>query len=578
MTAGRDEERLASSAVAERRCIVTFDGRLHNRAELARRVPAGTPLPETDAALVAALYATQGEAVLGALIGDWSVAICEGDGAANRVLLASDYMGNRPLYYHHDGECLAWSSDLRTLLALFPGARDFDARHLAGFLIAGLPPGTTPYRRLHAVTPAHCIAVDASGHLSNRRFWDFSGTAVRGESLADYASQLRASMTEAVRVRLPERGAVWCDLSGGLDSSSIVCLADRLIASQALPVALHTFSCYREDSPETNEREFVDAVNAVCASTPHHIPVTETSVTSRRDLPAPEIAQAFLDRTFEAMAGTGARVLLSGRLGDSVMANIPDSRYVLSDQLAQRDLIGWLERALAWSRALRRPLVETLWASLEPFRAAAVQDREYLQRTGVMGDRQRTYSVRAEVIEALMALHPSYSALGKNAVHPSGRRLLRDLYYKSHTRAFSGVTSDPRVHRSYPYAHRPLVELVLGIPGEVQCAPGRPRLLMREAMAGVLPPVILQRTSKGYAAPGVLRQFAGQAAALRQRHSSLACVELGIVDAASLKDRLDRVLAGSLRELGNLPQIAVLEDWLSHRLVAPQPAALVATG
>jgi asparagine synthase (glutamine-hydrolysing) len=131
-------------------------------------------------------------------------------------------------------------------------------------------------------------------------------------------------------------------------------------------------------------------------------------------------------------------------------------------------------------------------------------------------------------------------------------------------RSLSAWAPDPRVVYTYPFAHRPLVEFALTIPSHVLISPGEPRRLMRRALSGLLPPRILRRFSKGYAAPHQARTFQAIARTLRDSAATLHLVKLGYLDQHRLHERLTAFLSGADARMGNLWHIAVLEQWLAR--------------
>src|SRR6267142_5078586 len=122
---------------------MTWDGRLDNRDDLLLQHWRVLKEDTTDVALAMAAYEKWGEDGFARLVGDWSLALW--DAAPRELLLASDYMGIRPLYYAHDRDEVAWSSDLGLLVSRLP-AVEIDDRFIVGYLTFAIPPETTPYR------------------------------------------------------------------------------------------------------------------------------------------------------------------------------------------------------------------------------------------------------------------------------------------------------------------------------------------------------------------------------------------------------------------------------------------------
>src|SRR5262249_10252256 len=110
---------------------------------------------------------------------------------------------------------------------------DLDEQYVAGFLMFGGCPNRTPYKGIYSVPPGHAVCV-SSEETSIRRFWAMpTGETIRYRSEHRYEEQLRALFREAVAVRLQTESPVLAELSGGLDSSSVVCMANHLMRSGA---------------------------------------------------------------------------------------------------------------------------------------------------------------------------------------------------------------------------------------------------------------------------------------------------------------------------------------------------------
>src|SRR5262249_1291392 len=114
------------------------------------------------------------------------------------------------------------------------GIDELDEPYIREFLSFGACPNRTPYRGIYSVPPGHAVCVSPRG-TTIRRFWALpAGGGIRYRDDRRYEEQLRALFREAVAVRLQSEPPVVAELSGGLDSSSVVCMADRLMRSGAV--------------------------------------------------------------------------------------------------------------------------------------------------------------------------------------------------------------------------------------------------------------------------------------------------------------------------------------------------------
>src|SRR5262249_51814481 len=209
-----------------------FDGRLDNRGELRFLLRDFLYRDTSDAALALAAYERWGVDGLARLIGDWSLVIR--DRFTATTILASDFAGVRPLYYPVQAERVIWSSRLQSLVDE-TGIDELDDDYIRAFLLHGASPNRTPYKDIYSVPPGHAVCVSPE-KTNIRRFWSLPVNAkIHYRDEREYEEQLRALFREAVVVRLQSESPVLSELSGGLDSSSVVCMANQLIRAGDVP-------------------------------------------------------------------------------------------------------------------------------------------------------------------------------------------------------------------------------------------------------------------------------------------------------------------------------------------------------
>ncbi|HEY0727665.1 MAG TPA: hypothetical protein VGD38_06305, partial [Pyrinomonadaceae bacterium] len=126
--------------------VLHWDGRLDNRSDLLSRLRETLRGESSDAAIARAAYERWGTEGLVHLIGDWSLVIRDHE----TTVLASDFAGVRPLYYHVQQGRVQWSSSLQSLIE-DTGITELDEHYIAGFLTFGGCPNRTPYKGIYSV-------------------------------------------------------------------------------------------------------------------------------------------------------------------------------------------------------------------------------------------------------------------------------------------------------------------------------------------------------------------------------------------------------------------------------------------
>ena len=240
--------------------VLVFDGRLDNRDDILRALTSERPaLDAPDPELILAAWREWGEGCLSRLNGEFALALIDPhDGS---LTLARDPVGCRGLYYWIGPRAVVFGSQIKSVLAHPAVAAKPHEELIADFfLLVQLPyedEGATFFKDVHAVLPGWCVRVTAAG-VTRSRFWDFDPTArLRYRAYETYVDELRALMTQAVRRRLRSAWPVAISVSGGLDSSIVLCLADDLCRTGAASTKLVPLSYAPLDNPDTEENRFL---------------------------------------------------------------------------------------------------------------------------------------------------------------------------------------------------------------------------------------------------------------------------------------------------------------------------------
>src|SRR6202034_4129556 len=207
---------------------ITWDGRLDNRAELISELRDSLTIASTDVAIVAAVYEEWGANCFGKLIGDWALSIFN---PRNRsLLLAKDPIGTRHLYYSFDNNQVTWSTILDPLVRLAGKTFALNEEYIAGWFSMFPAVDLTPCVGIHSVPPSSCVLLLA-GRQTVTRYWNFDPQKrIRYRTDAEYEEHFRTVFATAVQRNLRSDRPILAELSGGRDSSSIVCMADSIIA------------------------------------------------------------------------------------------------------------------------------------------------------------------------------------------------------------------------------------------------------------------------------------------------------------------------------------------------------------
>jgi asparagine synthase (glutamine-hydrolysing) len=472
---------------------VVMDGRIDNRAELAAALRArGCRLrAEHDPELVLRAYQCWGENFARELVGDFAIAIW--DGKTRRLVCARDPLGVRPLYYHADASMFRFGSEPQAILAdsRIPRIPDegMVAEMLAGYLVSRQD---TLWTGLKRVPPAHTLTVDARG-MRLVRYWPPESLAdVRYASDADYAQHFRALLEEAVRGRLRAVGPVASHLSGGIDSSSVVALAQRLLQSGASPAPLEAFTQTFPALPR-DERPFAEEVASRCGTKWHAVmpdaPGSEYyEAQARRYLDFPDYPNGAAGNfaISRLAASNGCRVMLTGVWGNAFLegstAHLADSlrggRLVEAIRSARSDCAVLHDAGLgsALFNGGVRPLVPTpIRRALSPLIRRAIVPKfvpaAFARRVGLRD--------RLRVPQWL----PRYPTFAQRGVYGSALSAWNVHAGEITERGAAALGIEER----HPFTDRRLVEFCLALPEEQRWQGTTLKYVLREAMRGLLP-------------------------------------------------------------------------------------------
>ena len=541
--------------------VITWDGRLDNRAELIRYLRHDLKTDATDVAIVAAAYEKWGTECFPKLIGDWALAVW--NPTDQSLTLAKDPIGVRHLYYAIEKNTVTWSTILDPLVLFLGRSVEVDLEYMAGWLVFSPAAHLTPYVGIHAVPPSSYVGVQQD-KVTIRRHWDFDpGKQIRYRRDSEYEEHFRSVFAESVRRRLRSDTPVLSELSGGTDSSSIVCMSDRVIAGGlAETPRLDTLSYFSTAEPNWNEQPYFAEVEAQRGRTGCHINVSWQSISSLglddghfAAIPgAYSPPSKFTDLFTACMIVHGNRVLLSGTGGDEVMGGVPTPVPELADLLARARLGALAHQLKAFALNRRRPWFHLFWETAREFlprslagtpknrRPASWLNPGFVQRyRPALGG----YEHRLKVFRAL----PSFQA---NLNTLNGLR----------GQLGSSYLSNPPYEKRYPFLDRDLLDFLYAVPREQVVRPGQRRSLMRRALIDIVPASILQRKRKAFVSRTPLAALKNDwNNVLKMSHNMLGAT-IGIVDPSRFVSAIQEACLGKEISIPYLMRTVVLEAWL----------------
>lgn len=554
--------------------VLVFDGRLDNREELLNSLRDSHEISSSspDPALVLAAYEAFGERFPEKLAGDFALGLF--DPARHQLLLARDTIGIRPLYHCRTGNTFLFASEIKALLAHPDVSSQPNEKQLAALLLDNIrDQEMTFFEGVMSLPPAH-MGLLTPQSFTMHRYWDFdSASRIRLGSFEEYAGAFRYYFEKAIRRRLRSAHPVAVSVSGGLDSSSILCMAETLARREPGFPHLQGISYTSREGSPSDEKAFLIEIEKKYGTTIHTDPMAPMGVLDGSEEALWYLEIPWLDehwntmRTFlRTVQGFGARVVLTGHWGDQV--------------LFPQDYLVDLFRRLAW-HDLRMHLSEfSLWLTdVEP---------EYFQRRFFLDlikhhvPRRffpflRRLRVKQNPPWYSKALHRQasrsawkHTGNGRRPSSAHARSLYETVRSTHHVLCMEWENKMASMHRlemAFPFLDRDLLSFLMAIPGEVLTWNGVPKGLLRAAMRGVLPGAIARRRGKAdfthLVNEAVKRDFTKMVYRLESEGEA---VKRGFVVVDALKRGLKRLggrIQGPTCEVAwSLSELLGLELWL----------------
>jgi asparagine synthase (glutamine-hydrolysing) len=485
--------------------VLVMDGRVDNWEELRKELLVrGTVLRNrADAELVLRAYEIWGEKCLNYIDGDFALVIW--DARRRSAFCARDRIGNKPFNYHWDGKTLRVASDLHAILAL-PGVNQvFNQGLLAEYLgNEWFSRDETFWIDVMRLVASHQMMVDADGTRIEKYWEPDLWATMQYKRDEEYVEHYRELFADVVRRMSRSHQAVAYEVSGGLDSSAIFAMAEKLRGQKTLPApAIEGYSLDFRDDLDANELEYSRELGRYLQKPIHEIPPTQMPVSWFREWAAmyrefpgyPNGTMAVGLRS--AARRRGSCVVVSGVGGDEWLG-MPWTGAYYAEELAAgqwRNIYCCLKddclelgvgEAFWWffryglTPLLPEWMKETLRIVLKRKRRAswlstAFQEIFEIRRNQFQVSVPRRLNRRGQSTQTTILLG-AYDALG------------RELEER--------LSSSLRLELRKPFFNEKIVQFAFSTPERFRSKGHATKWLHRQAMKGLLPDTILNRNTK----------------------------------------------------------------------------------
>jgi asparagine synthase (glutamine-hydrolysing) len=551
---------------------VVLNGEIYNYGELRGDLlrSGHTLTTNGDTEVIAHLYEEHGPSCLSRLDGMFCFALW--DRRHQRLFIARDRVGKKPLFYSLRQGVLSFASELQALLQDHEVPREFSHEAIDAYLTYGyVPAPLSAFRGVRKLPPAHYLAFQ-DGALTVKRYWQLDYSAkLRVDDTRDLDERILASLRSAVAKRLVADVPLGAFLSGGVDSSAVVATMAELSAE---PVRTFSIGFPDDDFDELPQARLI----ADRFSTDHHELVVEPDAIEILPKLVRHYGEPFGDHSalpcfyLAQLAREHVTVALNGDGGDEGFAGY--QRYT-SNLLAAR-----FERLPAQLRGVIAAAAGSGGSRVGP-RALPSRVRRFVGRLG--GDRYQRYLRQVSVFDSRerRALYtpefgghiPAEGSAEQLMLgawrEASGSGLLDQMLEVDTTVYLPGdllpkidvATMAYSLEARSPLLDHELLELAASIPPEQKAAATRRKVALRRAMRGRVPDEILDGRKQGFQLPVSRWLRTDLAPFAREVLLDRQCAERGWIQQRAVVELIDQHVAGFADHGRRIWSLLVLELW-----------------
>lgn len=555
--------------------VVTADARIDNRDDLIRSLDLNGREDLSDSELILSAYSKWGECCPEKLVGDFAFAIWD---KRKRLLFAArDRIGIKPFYCHHkDGREFMFASEISPIFKAAGLEKRPDRKAIEEYLeTADLSHERTLFGGVRRLPPSFTMTI-RDGRITTRKYWEpSSGHDTLKLDLDAHAERFRELLTTVVKAQTRSSYPIGCLLSGGLDSSSVLCLASRIVPDKR---SLFALSMVFDNLP-CDERSFIKEViqSTSVEWIPHVVDskalngwkVLEDCFARQPDWPVQDLpASETLWPLTNAANERGIRVILTGTGGDQVAQG---SVLYLADLLSSLRLLT-LFRELAYYRFSRSVMRNWMLAPLLP---------DSIRRT-----LKRLTQLARQQSDSESLSNGNNDAVWRNPYKLPKRRFksvaswqqacwiadpLLSLYLDGWWDPLGGHS---QIEFRHPFFDVRLIEFLRTLPAEEKFWRGESKIVLRRGMEGVLPPSIRERRTKAEFSPivGLTLQ------SMNINPSAMALSRLGFVEGSRVDALVERgAINSSQQSLMSLWRLVRTEAWYKTHFI-PEPKEMTHAG
>lgn len=499
----------------DKKLAITADARIDNRQELLETFNLDESLKISDSYLILLAYNKWGERCPEKLLGDFTFAIW--DGIQEKLFCARDHIGVKPFYYYLADDIFIFATEMKAIFSIPNIKKQINEEQIANFLASlYADQEITFYKNIFRLPPANSITI-LKDEIFIENYWSLNPDyELDLDSDIEYSDKFLEIFKEAVKCRLRAILPIGYTLSGGMDSSSVVCMASHILKNKTSE-SLKTFSNIFDGIPQADERYYINSIISERNIDPYFINAEQISPLDDIETMVWHIEEPFLAPNmfllwspYSEGKRKNIRIMLSGFDGDTVL-----HRNILS--ILTEDLYKW-----RWKKLLkeidgvsdhlnikRTTLIRRLFLEIlmhEDSKRSNILSRfrkKNFSRTGVMNKKFLSQNNIEHAIE-FFDEHYHHDLFNSRILH---FRSLNSPLLQSSLEILDKSSAAFAIESRYPFFDKRLVEFCLALPSDQKMYAGWDRIVLRRAMENILPKEIQWRPKKSSMAPVFTRNL-----------------------------------------------------------------------
>ncbi len=474
---------------------ITFNGEIYNFKELKKDLEKKHDFyTNTDTEVIIHCYEEYGDGFVEKLNGMFAFAIW--DSSRNKLLLARDPIGKKPLYYYWDGKVLIFASEIKAVLEAGI-KKELDLDGLCAYLSYQYTIGEkTLFKGIKKLLGGHTLTL-RNGDIKIRRYWDIQEkTTIASED--NLIKKLRVLLEKSAKYRLIADVPVGAFLSGGIDSSCVVALSRPHVDYEfhTFSVGFETFSEFKyakmvSDSLDTSHHEIIIDSNMVAQEL--------NKIAWHYDEPLGDAAiinNYFLSKE----ARKYVKVVLAGEAGDEIFAGYPNYQKNLEyDSFFKIPLLNNICKSIVRISPRKGNIYGNRVEKFLSFFAQPGFERAHLYSTRELSNNEIKYLTKLDPNDVdSLAIYPSgiNNALNKMLALDCKNLLPEKFLMKA-----DKSTMANSVEERLPLMDKNIVEFAFSIPASLKLRNGQGKYILKMAVKDLLPDKIIKRKKQGFGTP-----------------------------------------------------------------------------